>query len=108
MITTAPAVVTRYLAAADLADFVALAECFTLDGRVLDEGNSYRGRAAIIGWRQALAGQWSYTSTVTGSEGQGKEHLVRVRVEGNFPGGVADLTFRFSLRDALISELVIE
>jgi hypothetical protein len=29
-------------------------------------------------------------------------------LEGDFPGGVADLHFRFTLRDGLISRLVIE
>jgi hypothetical protein len=29
-------------------------------------------------------------------------------LEGDFPGGVVDLHFRFTLRDALIARLVIE
>ena len=67
MSDTAPAVVTRYLAAADAGDLPTLADCFASDGTVLDEGRTYRGRGEIIGWREALAGTWTYTSSVTGT-----------------------------------------
>jgi hypothetical protein len=33
---------------------------------------------------------------------------VRHHLEGNFPGGLADLHFRFTLRNAVIAQLVIE
>ena len=104
----APAVVTRYLVAADAADFETLAGCFTQDGAVTDEGRTYRGRNEIIGWRETLAGKWSYTSQVTGSDAlDARTHRVNVHVEGDFPGGVADLTYRFVLQDGLIAELSI-
>lgn len=90
MTDTAPAIVTRYLGAADAGDIPALAECFTADGTVLDEGRTYRGHAEIVGWREALAGKWTYTSTVTGSDPiSADEYLVSVHVAGDFPGGDA-------------------
>jgi hypothetical protein len=108
MSDTAPAVVTRYLAAADAGDLAALADCFTSAGTVTDEGRTYRGREEIIGWREALAGKWTYTSTVSGSRPiSAQEHNVSVHVEGNFPGGVADLRYRFTLREGLIEDLTI-
>ncbi len=108
MTTPTPAVLTRYLAAAEAGDIAALAGCFTADGTVLDEGHTYRGQAEIIGWRTALAGQWTYTSTVTGTEPvSADEFRVTVHIEGNFPGGVADLRYRFTLRDDLIAALSI-
>src|SRR5882757_6476890 len=101
MSDTAPLVVTRYLAAADAGDFPALAGCFTSDGTVLDEGRTYRGR-------EELAGTWTYTSSVTASEPVSAQvYQVNVRVEGDFPGGVADLTYRFTLREGLIEDLSI-
>ncbi len=63
-----PPVVDRYLAAASTGDIAALAGCFTDDGTVLDEGHTYTGPAEIIGWRESLASQWTYTTTVTGNE----------------------------------------
>jgi ketosteroid isomerase-like protein len=103
-----PAVVSRYLAAAERSDFAELADCFTPDGFVVDEGVTYRGRDEIVGWREAVAGKWVYTTVVTGSEPLGpNQYRVQVRVEGNFPGGVADLTYRFVLHGGAIAELSI-
>jgi uncharacterized protein (TIGR02246 family) len=103
-----PSLVNHYLAAANRGDFSALADCFTPDGTVLDEGHTYRGREAIIGWREAIAGKWTYTSTVTSSQPiNAQEFRVTVRVEGDFPGAVADLTYKFSIRDGLIADLSI-
>lgn len=108
MSTSTPAVVTRYFAAADASDFTGLADCFTEAGFVVDEGTTYQGPAAIIGWRESLAGKWTYTSTVTGSESiSPSEYRVHVHLEGDFPGGVAELTYRFALQGDAIAELSI-
>jgi len=105
---SAPTVITRYLAAAADADFSALADCFTADGTVTDEGHTYRGRAEIIGWRESLASQFTYTATVTSSEPiNDNEYRVTAHLVGDFPGGVADLTYRFILHDGLIADLTI-
>jgi ketosteroid isomerase-like protein len=107
--TTAPDVVSRYLRAADAGDAQGCAACFTPDGTVLDEGVTYRGRAEIAGWREATLGRWTYTSTVTGVDepDAGGECRLTVRVEGDFPGGVADLRFGFTVRDGLVAALRI-
>ncbi len=96
------------LAAAYAGDVPARAECFHAEGTVVDEGRTYRGRDEIIGWREALAGTWTYTSTVTAGDSiSADDYRVHVRVEGDFPGGVADLAYRFTLRDGLIGALLI-
>jgi hypothetical protein len=101
-------VVNRYLTAASTGNIAALADCFTPDGVVVDEGHTYRGHEQIIGWRKDLAGKWTFTSTVTGSQPIGPdEYQVSVRVEGNFPGAVANLIYRFTLTDDLVKELSI-
>lgn len=102
-----PPVVTAYLAAADAGDVPALLACFTAGATVHDEGRTYRGHDEIRGWREGAASAFSYTTTVTGSEATPAGHLVRVRLEGDFPGGVADLAFRFTLRGGLVTELAI-
>jgi hypothetical protein len=102
-----PPVIDRYLAAAQAGDAAALAACFTADGSALDEGNSYRGHAEIIRWREGLR-EWTYTVAVLGSEPiSATAYRVAVRLEGNFPGGTADLSYEFQLADGLISELRI-
>ncbi|WNV88477.1 nuclear transport factor 2 family protein [Umezawaea sp. Da 62-37] len=105
---SAPAVVTRYLKAADAGDALAVAECFAEDGTVVDEGVLHRGRAEIVGWREETASRWTYTSTVTGSEPVGEGRFrVTAHLEGDFPGGQVDLGFDFTVHDGLISALVI-
>ncbi|MFC4590825.1 nuclear transport factor 2 family protein [Sphaerisporangium corydalis] len=106
--TTTPDVVTRYLDAAEARDAKRLAACFTADGTVQDEGRTYTGHEEIVRWREGGPSEWTYTTTVTGDRPISPErHQVMVRVEGDFPGGLADLTFDFTLREGLVSALRI-
>jgi ketosteroid isomerase-like protein len=106
--STTPPVITRYLAAADDGDYDTVVACFTEDGTVLDEGQTYRGRHAIRGWRESLRSKWEFTTTITGSEPDGDaRHIVRTHVEGSFPGGVADLRYQFTLAGDQIADLAI-
>jgi hypothetical protein len=103
-----PDIITRYLEAAEVQDFAALAACFTGDGTVVDEGITYQGHDAIIGWREQTASKWEYTTEVEGIERtDDRSYLVRVHAEGNFPGGQADLTYSFTLDGDLIAALSI-
>ena len=101
-------VVARYLEAAASGDARAVADCFVPDGTVVDEGNTYVGRAAIVEWREKAATQWTYTTSITGESAVGSDgYRVQAHLEGDFPGGVADLEFEFVLRGELVSSLVI-
>ena len=106
--TNVPDVVARYLQAADARDTARLVACFTPDGTAFDEGRTYTGPAEIAQWREGTISTWTYTTTVTGSE-RLDDGLCRVevRVEGDFPGGVADLGFAFVLDGDLIASLTI-
>jgi uncharacterized protein (TIGR02246 family) len=107
--TATPDVIRRYLRAADEQDFQALAACFTEDGSVVDEGKTYVGRDAIRRWREGTVAQWTYTTTVTGTEQVGgARYEVAIHLVGDFPGGEVDLTQTFTVRDALIAQLVID
>jgi ketosteroid isomerase-like protein len=106
--STAPPVITRYLNAAATGDLDTLVACFTDEATVLDEGRTYRGPDAIRGWRESLRSQWEYTATVTASEAAGDgDYIVAAHIEGNFPGGVVDLTYRFELAGEQIAALAI-
>jgi uncharacterized protein (TIGR02246 family) len=107
--TATPDVITRYLRAADEKDFQALAACFTEDGSVVDEGKTHVGRDAIRRWREGTVAQWTYTTTVTGTQRVASDHFaVAIHLEGDFPGGEVDLTQTFTVSDGLISQLVID
>ncbi|MDX6228782.1 MAG: hypothetical protein QOI76_2172 [Frankiales bacterium] len=106
--STTPEVNSRYLKAADARDTRALVACFTHDGTVLDEGHTYRGHDQISAWRNGQAAKYRYTTQVTGSQPVSVDVFrVNARIEGDFPGGVVDLTFDFTLADGLIADLSI-
>jgi ketosteroid isomerase-like protein len=107
-----PTVISDYLAASDRGDLEALVACFTDDAVVLDEDQEWRGQAGIRQWRQKVANAYEYTVEVRGAAEQRsvdglQHHDVQARLEGNFPGGTVDLTFRFGLRDDHIATLQI-
>lgn len=81
---------------------------FTTDAVVTDEGRDYTGRDEIGAWLTAAAGEYTYTSKFTGATATDAGVEVVQHLEGDFPGGVVDLHFRFALDGALISRLVIE
>ena len=107
-----PPVISGYLAASDRGDAEALVRCFAEDAVVVDEGQEWRGTAAIRRWRDTVATAYDYTVQVTGAKAVGEvdgveRHDVYLHLEGNFPGGEVDLTDRFALRDGRIARLEI-
>jgi ketosteroid isomerase-like protein len=104
-----PEIVTRFMKAAAERDYEALAACFTEDAVVEDESQSYRGREAIRRWQEATRAKWEYTVTVTGGRPEADgEYVVLAHLSGNFPGGEADVEYRFALRGDLIARLRID
>ncbi|MFC0543093.1 nuclear transport factor 2 family protein [Kutzneria chonburiensis] len=103
-----PAVVTRYLAAHNARDLDPAMACYTEDAVAVDDGHTYRGPAEIRAWL-ARATAVKYTTTLLSTHRVDDEHHVAVQhLEGDFPGGVVDLRFQFTLRGDRIAELVIE
>ena len=112
MTISLPTVISDYLAVSDGGDLNALVACFTDDAVVLDEDQEWRGQAGIRQWREKVANAYQYTVEVRGVAKQGSvdgvpRHDVHTHLEGNFPGGTVDLTFRFGLRDDRIATLQI-
>src|SRR5437588_494457 len=107
-----PPIVSRYFTAADDGDIDALIGYFTPDAVVTDEGRSWHGHAKIRQWREDVATAYEYTVEILGTEPVGDQggldrHDVLTRLEGSFPGGTVDLTYRFGLLDGRIAELRI-
>ena len=104
-----PAVVTTYLSAHQVRDVATAIGTFTVDAAVTDEGHTFRGREAIGTWLGSAGGEYTFTTEFTAATTTDPAHVdVVQRLEGNFPGGVADLHYRFTLDGDAISRLVIE
>lgn len=104
-----PAVITRYLDAQRSRTAGAVADVFTPDAVVVDDGRTYTGADEVTGWLGSAAAEFTYTTTLTAARRDGDAHYVVVNhLEGDFPGGQADLNFRFTLRDGRIAALTIE
>ena len=104
----APAQVTRYFDADAARDIEAILSLFTDDAVVLDEGQTWTGRAAIRAWQLGPASRYRYTTEVADVARTGEDrYRAAGRLEGNFPGGTAELKWDFSLAGELISRLEI-
>lgn len=101
-------VITRYFEADARRDIDAIVALFTDEAVVVDEGQTYHGTAEIRGWQEGAASKYQYTTEVIGTERTGEDSsLVTGRLTGNFPGGTAELKWRFTVHGDLISRLEI-
>jgi hypothetical protein len=75
---------------------------------VVDEGRTRHGTAEIRDWQDHAVSEYEYTTTVLERASKGDARCAAtVRLEGNFPGGVADLHFDFAFAGDRISALTI-
>jgi hypothetical protein len=104
-----PGVITAYLCARAARQVESALAEFTSDASVTDEGNTYRGPENIASWIANTASEYTYTVELTQATQVDTDHYDLLQhLEGNFPGGVADLHFRFGLRDGKIAQLIID
>lgn len=103
-----PAPIRDYLDAHTRQDTDAALAHFGPDAVVTDQGETFRGLDEIRDFLTRAGSEFTYTTELTGAERIDDTHgVARVRLEGDFPGGVADLAYRFTLRDGRIVELFI-
>ena len=103
-----PATIRGYLAAHVARETDAALRAFTPTAVVVDEGHSFRGAEEILGFLRKAGAQFSYTTELIAARRIDDTHWVATnRLTGDFPGGVADLDYRFTMNDDLIAELVI-
>ena len=107
-LTALPAPIRAYLTAHQNRDDETAVQAFAPDATVTDEGRTHTGTQAIRAWRQRASTEYTYTTQLTGLRKVTDDTwIVGVRLEGNFPGGVADLEQRFTIRDGTIAALTI-
>ena len=106
--TELPAVILRYQDAHDRRDTEGALATFTLDAIVTDDGHTYRRLAEIRDWLARASVTFTFTRTLIGTaEIDDNTWLVTNRLEGDFPGGVVDLRYRFRISEERIAELHI-
>ncbi|WP_405089470.1 nuclear transport factor 2 family protein [Micromonospora sp. NBC_01392] len=104
-----PETITRYLTAHQARDIDTAIALYAPDATVTDEGRTHHGPEQIRAWLSRSTDEYTYTTELTAAAKLHDQHYDAVHhLAGNFPGGTADLHFRFTLRDGLIARLVIE
>ncbi|WP_328468398.1 nuclear transport factor 2 family protein [Actinoplanes sp. NBC_00393] len=103
-----PATIRDYLAAHAAGDAEAALRAFAPTAEVADQGQTFRGTGEILGFLREAGAEFSYTTELIGAQRIDDARWVATnRLEGDFPGGVAELNYRFTLDGDLITELVI-
>lgn len=103
------AVIRTYLVAHRTRDVDTAVATFAPDAEVTDEGRNYRGRDEITAWLSGAESEYTYTTEFDHAFVVGTAYADVVQhLEGDFPGGAADLHYRFTLDGERISHLVIE
>lgn len=102
-----PEVIAAYFAADGRADPQAIANCFTDDAVVVDEGNHHVGRDAIRRWMANASNEYSYTVEPFAVSEEAGQTVVTSHLVGTFPGSPIDLRYRFRLAGDRIAGLEI-
>jgi hypothetical protein len=103
-----PKTVRTFMTALDAREADQALATLSADAVVTDEGHDYKGHNEIGDWVAKAAAEYTYTSAFTGATTTDVGVDVGQHLEGNFPGGVADLHYRFTLDGTVLSRVVIE
>ncbi|WP_265521348.1 nuclear transport factor 2 family protein [Oerskovia flava] len=103
-----PATIRRYLAAHTARDADAALGAFSSTAVVVDDGTTYRGTEEIRRFLSRAGAEFRYTTELVGAQRiDDRRWVATQRLVGDFPGGVAELGYRFTMTGDLVSELVI-
>jgi hypothetical protein len=103
-----PEVVAGFLRAHQARNLDVALQSFSADATVVDDGKTYKGLQRIRSWMSSSTNEFTYTTEPVAAYPLGDDHYEVVQhPEGNFPGGVVDLHFRFALREGTVLNLLI-
>jgi ketosteroid isomerase-like protein len=102
-----PVPIAIYVAAENSGDTEALAQCFSEDAVVRDEGKIIKGLAAIKQWKAETRKKYQHTIEPLASVQKDGKTIVTNRLTGNFPGSPIELEFVFTLDGDKIASLEI-
>lgn len=92
---------------ADKRDAEAVANCFTNQAVIKDEGQAHCGLGAIKRWKTEASAKYSYSSKPFAVKQKDGQYIVTSRLTGNFPGSPVDLRYIFRLERGKIALLEI-
>ena len=103
-----PATIRGFLAAHEARDTDTAVRAFGASAVVVDEGRTFRGTDEILEFLSGAGAEFTYTTELIGAQRIDEARWVAThRLEGDFPGGVAELDYRFTMDEEHIAELVI-
>lgn len=102
-----PAIIAEYFDADRKRSADAVADCFTDDAIVKDEGHSYTGRDAIRQWKADSSTKYTYSVEPFSISAEGDKTTVVSHLAGDFPGSPLDLRYLFVLEGQKIAGLEI-
>ncbi|PWB27325.1 nuclear transport factor 2 family protein [Flavobacterium sp. HTF] len=102
-----PEVIQDLIDAQNNADSTAYANCFSEMAKVLDEGKTYIGKAAIESWINESNEKYSAVMKPVSFEGNTAKGVLKSEVSGNFPGSPILLHYNFEFEEERISYLTI-
>lgn len=103
-----PATICGFLAAHTVRDIDTAVRAFSAAAVVVDQGQTFRGTDEILEFLRDAGAEFTYTTELIGAQCIDEAHWVATnRLEGDFPGGVAELDYRFTMDGDRIAELVI-
>ena len=103
-----PEIIRQYFDAHDRRDTDTALLTFATDAVVHDDGQEHLGHNEIRTWLSSASARYTFTRTLTGVTAlDAHTWLVTNHLEGDFPGGVVDLQYRFTLSQDHIDALTI-
>ena len=103
-----PATIRAFLAAHAAREARVALRLFSADAVVVDQDERFSGTEQVLHFLENSGSEFSFTTELIAARRLDDLHWVALnRIEGDFPGNVADLSYRFTLTDDLISELTI-
>ena len=102
-----PTTIRAFLEAQDARDADAAVALLTPEAVISDVGESFSGEEALRRFVSEAGAEFKYTSEITKVDRDGETWVVSHHLEGDFPGGKADLDYRFALEGERIEGLNI-
>lgn len=102
-----PTTIRAFLQAQEARDADAALALLAPQAVISDVGESFVGDEALRHFVSEAGAEFTYTSEITKVDRDGETWVVGHHLEGDFPGGKADLDYRFALVGELIAQLDI-